>query len=113
MTEEQKNKLHEMSKRLERKPEPKKTWEEEQFEKYQSLDFQKDVLPILRECAKFAMSDKEFKNTYTKLVIANLNIITTKQPMEITYQQWKSFMAYYNHNCKSNTEILQLDKLGL
>ena len=59
------------------------------------------------------MADTEFKNTYTQLVIANLNIITTKQPMEVTYQQWKSFMAYYKYNRKSNTEILQLDKLGL
>jgi len=113
MTEEQKNKLQEISKRLERKPEPPKTWEEKNFEKFESLDFQQDILPILRECAKFALNDKEFSNTYTKLVIANLNIITNKQPMQITYQQYKSFMAYYNHNCKSNTQVLQLDKLGL
>jgi DUF438 domain-containing protein len=90
-----------------------KEWDRQNEEKFRTLDFQEDILPILKECAKFAMSDTEFKNTYTKLVIANLNIITNKYPMEITYQQYKSFMAYYNHNCKSNTQVLQLDRLGL
>ena len=80
-------------------------WESENLKKFHQLDFEKDIIPVIRKCYEIAIADEEQKNDYTDVVLQNINLITNKEPMSITYRQWKSFNAYL----KSNNPIISID----
>lgn len=92
---------------------PKKNWEEEYKEKFHKLDWETEIVPIIRACGRFALQDTDQTDRFTPLVIKNIKIITNKDPMEVTFQQWKSFMAYYNYNCRPDVVKNNFSKLGI
>jgi hypothetical protein len=71
-------------------------WESENLKKFNNLDFKEDIIPVIRKCYELAMQDEKQENDYTDMVLQNINLITNKEPMSITYKQWKSFNAYIN-----------------
>lgn len=88
-------------------------WEEKKLLEFESLDFQNDIIPILKECYNIASKDTEISIPYSDVILKNINLITSKEPMSITYKQWKSFMAYHKWNCKKEIQQNNLHKLGL
>lgn len=88
-------------------------WDEKNRLLFESFDWEIDILPILKECYQIAIADTEFKIPYSDLVLKNIQLITNKEEMEITYKQWKSFKAYHNSNCKKQIQLNNLHKLGL
>jgi hypothetical protein len=88
-------------------------WDKHNLEIFKSLNFKKDIIPIIKDCYYIASNDIEFIIPYSALVLKNIAIITDKEPMVITYKQWKSFKAYYKNNCTAAIKLINLNKLGI
>lgn len=88
-------------------------WEEKNRLLFDSLDWNTDIIPILKECYQLAIADTDLQIPYSDVVLKNIELITSKEEMVITYKQWKSFMAYHNANCKKQIQQSNLHKLGL
>ncbi len=88
-------------------------WEEKNRLLFESFNWETDILPIIKECYQIAIADTEFNIPYSDLVLKNIQLITSREVMEISYKQWKSFKAYHNSNCKKQIQQSNLHKLGL
>jgi hypothetical protein len=88
-------------------------WEKENHLKFQELDWDTDIKPILRECYELASNDINLEIPYSDVVLKNIQLITNKEPMSITYKQWKSFKVYHNTNLQKKTIQNNLHKLGI
>lgn len=86
----------------------KKEWETEKLEEFKELTWKDDIIPVLQKCYNIAISDVDFEIPYTSVVLKNISTITNKEPMEISFRQWKSFQAYLKHNSNDNIKIEKL-----
>lgn len=79
----------------------KSDWEAKIKKEWDSLEFEKDILPLLQVCHQIAIADVDMEMPYTDVVLKNLGIITNKPDMSVSFNQWKSFRAYqYNYKQK-------------
>lgn len=93
--------------------EQRQDWEERKYNEFLELDFNTDMLPIIKKCYSIASNDINLKIPYSSIILKNVNYIVKKENMEISYQQWKSFMGYYNSNCINEVVQNNLLKLGI
>lgn len=75
-----------------------KEWEEKKYKEFKSLDFDKEIKPLLQKCYNLAISDVGLKLPYTSMVLNNLKIITSQNPMGISFNQYKSMVMYVRKN---------------
>lgn len=68
-------------------------WLKKLNDEFQSQTWEQ-ITVLMKNAYYLANMDTEYNNEYTKLVLDNLKIISNKEPMEITFKQWKSFRAY-------------------
>ena len=75
-----------------------KDWQSEQQERFLKLKWDTDLIPLLRTCYELASKDVELTNPYTSVVLDNIKIITNKNPMSMSFKQYKSFIMYSKEN---------------
>ena len=75
-----------------------KQWQEKKQQEFKNLDFNKEIKPLLQKCYNLAISDVDMKLPYTSMVLNNLKIITSQNPMGISYNQYKSMIMYIRNN---------------
>ena len=75
-----------------------KQWQEKKQQEFKNLDFDKEIKPLLQKCYNLAISDVDLKLSYTSMVLNNLKIITSRNPMSISFNQYKSMVMYIRNN---------------
>jgi hypothetical protein len=88
-------------------------WEKQKLEEFKNLDFEKEIKPLLQKCYNLATSDVDCELPYTSVVLTNLKIITSSEPMSITFKQYKSMVMYSRKNEPINTSKLFGNSDGL
>ena len=88
----------------------KLNWENKMTKEWNAICKEKngydtDIKPLLIACAKIATDDVDKLNSYTELVMKNLNIIVNKEGMTVTFKQWVSLKLYYNNYKKTQLLI--------
>lgn len=75
----------------------KEVWMDNLHDEFKSQSWEA-ITKLMKEVYLSAKNDTKFEKPYTELVLNNLKIITNKEPMEVSFKQWKSFNAYLGKN---------------